>query len=56
MLTGAIRLTLQAFKEIGREYGPMSLSAIPIGAYDPREIMKQVLFALSNVRCSATSF
>ncbi|KAJ3105948.1 hypothetical protein HDU97_007294 [Phlyctochytrium planicorne] len=29
-----------AFKEIGRRYGPVTLSAIPIGSYEPREYMK----------------
>ena len=28
------------FKEIGDEYGPFDLSAIPIGAYEPRWFMK----------------
>lgn len=28
------------FKEIGQKYGPFDLSAIPIGAYDPRWLMK----------------
>ena len=28
-----------AFKEIGEKYGPFDLSAIPIGAYEPRYIM-----------------
>ncbi len=28
------------FKEIGARYGPMDLSAIPIGAYEPRWFMK----------------
>ncbi|XP_033102247.1 N-acyl-phosphatidylethanolamine-hydrolyzing phospholipase D-like [Anneissia japonica] len=30
----------EAFKEIGRRYGPFDLSAIPIGAYEPRWFMK----------------
>lgn len=29
-----------AFKEIGQQYGPFDLSAIPIGAYEPRWFMK----------------
>ncbi|KAJ3211423.1 hypothetical protein HDU67_004552 [Dinochytrium kinnereticum] len=29
-----------AFKEIGRRYGPVTLAAIPIGSYEPREYMK----------------
>ena len=28
------------FKQIGDKYGPMDISAIPIGAYNPRETMK----------------
>ena len=28
------------FKQIGRKYGPMDISAIPIGAYNPRATMK----------------
>ena len=28
------------FKDIGVKYGPFDLSAIPIGAYDPRWVMK----------------
>lgn len=28
------------FKQIGRKYGPFHISAIPIGAYEPRNIMK----------------
>ena len=28
------------FKQIGRKFGPFQLSAIPIGAYKPRKIMK----------------
>lgn len=28
------------FKEIGQKYGPFDLSAIPIGAYEPRYFMK----------------
>ena len=31
-----------AFKEIGAEYGPFTLSAIPIGAYLPREFMGNI--------------
>lgn len=27
------------FKDIGDKYGPFDLSAIPIGAYNPRRIM-----------------
>ena len=30
------------FKQIGRKFGPFQLSAIPIGAYKPRKIMKLV--------------
>ena len=30
------------FKQIGRRLGPFQLSAIPIGAYNPRDIMKYV--------------
>ena len=30
------------FKQIGRRFGPFQLSAIPIGAYKPRDIMKYV--------------
>ena len=30
----------QVFKEIGQKYGPFDLSAIPIGAYEPRWFMK----------------
>eukprot|EP00123_Amoebidium_parasiticum_P009149 comp19281_c0_seq1/m.22108 comp19281_c0_seq1/g.22108 ORF comp19281_c0_seq1/g.22108 comp19281_c0_seq1/m.22108 type:complete len:364 (-) comp19281_c0_seq1:298-1389(-) len=30
-----------AFKEIGEVYGPIDLSAIPIGAYTPRHFMQQ---------------
>ena len=30
------------FKQIGRRFGPFQLSAIPIGAYNPRDIMKYV--------------
>ncbi|XP_060069194.1 N-acyl-phosphatidylethanolamine-hydrolyzing phospholipase D-like [Ylistrum balloti] len=30
----------EAFKQIGEEYGPFDLSAIPIGAYAPRYVMK----------------
>ncbi|XP_021344037.1 N-acyl-phosphatidylethanolamine-hydrolyzing phospholipase D-like isoform X1 [Mizuhopecten yessoensis] len=29
----------EGFKEIGEEYGPFDLSAIPIGAYAPRSVM-----------------
>ncbi len=29
-----------AFKEIGKKYGPFSLSFIPIGAYEPRWFME----------------
>ena len=29
-----------AFKEIGKKYGPFDLSAIPIGAYEPRYMME----------------
>ena len=29
-----------AFKEIGAEYGPFDVAAIPIGAYEPRWFMK----------------
>lgn len=28
------------FKEIGQKYGPFDLSAIPIGAYNPRWFLK----------------
>ncbi|CAH1238362.1 NAPEPLD [Branchiostoma lanceolatum] len=28
------------FKEIGKKYGPFNLAAIPIGAYEPRDFMK----------------
>eukprot|EP01116_Phalansterium_solitarium_P003885 TRINITY_DN1471_c0_g1_i1.p1 TRINITY_DN1471_c0_g1~~TRINITY_DN1471_c0_g1_i1.p1 ORF type:complete len:343 (+),score=52.18 TRINITY_DN1471_c0_g1_i1:49-1077(+) len=30
----------EAFQQIGDEYGPFDLAAIPIGAYEPRELMK----------------
>ena len=30
----------RVFKEIGQKYGPFDLSAIPIGAYDPRWFLK----------------
>lgn len=30
----------QVFKEIGQKYGPFDLSAIPIGAYEPRWFLK----------------
>jgi N-acyl-phosphatidylethanolamine-hydrolysing phospholipase D len=30
----------EAFKEIGQQYGPFDLSAIPIGAYEPRFMME----------------
>jgi N-acyl-phosphatidylethanolamine-hydrolysing phospholipase D len=30
------------FKQIGKRYGPFDMSAIPIGAYNPRETMKFV--------------
>lgn len=30
------------FKEIGRKYGPMDLSLIPIGAYHPRFFMREI--------------
>jgi len=29
-----------AFKQIGDKYGPFTLAAIPIGAYEPREVLK----------------
>ena len=28
------------FKEIGNKYGPFDLTIIPIGAYEPREMMQ----------------
>ena len=30
----------QAFREIGERYGPFTVAAIPIGAYEPRFIMR----------------
>ncbi|GIY59077.1 n-acyl-phosphatidylethanolamine-hydrolyzing phospholipase D [Caerostris extrusa] len=30
----------EVFKQIGRVHGPFDLSAIPIGAYEPRWFMK----------------
>ncbi|MEM8727157.1 MAG: MBL fold metallo-hydrolase [Chlamydiota bacterium] len=30
------------FKEIGKQYGPMDLSLIPIGAYHPRFLMREI--------------
>ena len=29
-----------AFEQIGRTYGPFSLAALPIGAYEPRSVFK----------------
>jgi N-acyl-phosphatidylethanolamine-hydrolysing phospholipase D len=29
-----------ALEEVGTEYGPFDVAAIPIGAYEPREFMK----------------
>ena len=30
------------FKNIGKKFGPFDLALIPIGAYDPRKLMKPV--------------
>jgi len=30
------------FKQIGKKFGPIDLSAIPIGAYNPRPTMKSM--------------
>ena len=32
-----------AFKQIGRKYGPFTLAAIPVGAYEPRLVIKVIL-------------
>lgn len=34
------------FKEIGRRFGPIALAAIPIGAYEPRWCVQQLLLSL----------
>jgi hypothetical protein len=35
-------LICKIYPQIGRRFGPFDLSAIPIGAYNPRSIMKFV--------------
>lgn len=34
-----------SFKQIGRKYGPITLSAIPIGAYEPRWVVTRATVA-----------
>ena len=30
----------EVFKEIGHKYGPFDLAILPIGAYEPRELLE----------------